>query len=86
MCRTLPEQPSIVEIEKEARTLLIKVSRRHAVAVARWHSIDSEAYTFQPRLADVRYIIAREYGFSSWQKLKEQLTSSGSERQTYDVS
>jgi hypothetical protein len=44
-----------------------------AFALARWHSLDPldpEAGTFQPRIADVQYLVAREYGFGSWQKLK----------------
>lgn len=73
MHRSLPLHPNLEVIEKQARHLLHEVHRGDAVAVARWHSLDSEARTAQPRTADIQYLIAREYGFRSWQSLKDQL-------------
>jgi hypothetical protein len=67
----LPAKPFLKDIEKEARNLLHQMRQGDAVALARWHSLDPEAGTFQPRIADVQYLIAREYGFGSWQKLKD---------------
>jgi hypothetical protein len=66
--------PSLETIEKEARHLLHSVRRGNAAAIARWHSVDSEARTGQARTADIQYLIAREYGFSSWQNLKRRIT------------
>jgi hypothetical protein len=43
--------------------------RGDALALARWHSLDPEAGIFQPRMADVQYLVAWEYGFESWRKL-----------------
>lgn len=71
MYRFLPAKPFLKDIEKEARNLLHQMCQGDAVALARWHSLDSEAGTFRPRIADVQYLIAREYGFGSWQKLKD---------------
>lgn len=72
--RSLPLNPNLGAIEREARHLLHEVCRGNAAAVARWHSLDSEARTGQPRTADIQYLIAREYGFRSWQNLKDRLS------------
>jgi hypothetical protein len=39
-------------------------------------------YWSDPRMEDAQYVIAREHGYSSWPKLKEQLhtTSSSGKR------
>jgi hypothetical protein len=73
MPRCLPLNSSLNAIEKEARHFLHEVCRGDATAMARWHSLDHEARTRQPRVADLQYVIAREYGFKSWQNLKDQL-------------
>jgi hypothetical protein len=70
MCRFLPAKPFLKDIEKEVRNLLHEMRQGDAVALARWHSLDPEAGRFQPRIADVQYLVAREYGFGGWQKLK----------------
>ena len=74
MRRSLPLNPDLGVIEKEARHLLHEVCRGNAAAIARWYSLDSEARTRQPRTADIQYLVAREYGFRSWQSLKERLS------------
>jgi len=71
--RSLPLNPSLEAIEKEARHLLHDVRRGDPAAIARWYSLDSEARAAQPRTADIQYLIAREYGFRSWQCLKDRL-------------
>jgi len=73
MRQSLPPNPSLEAIEKKASRLLRDVRRGNAAAVARWHSLDSEAGTGHPRPADIQYLIAREYGFRSWQSLKDGL-------------
>jgi hypothetical protein len=70
MYRFLPAKPILKDIEKEVRKLQHEMRQGDAVALARWHSLDSEAGRFQPRIADVQYLVAREYGFVSWQQLK----------------
>jgi hypothetical protein len=75
MHRFLPAKPCLKDIEKEARNLLHQMHRGDAVALARWHSLDPEAGAFQPRMVDVQYLVAREYGFRSWQKLKNHLST-----------
>ena len=70
MRRFLPAKTFLKDIEKEARNLLHQIRQGDAAALTRWYSLDLEAATFQPRIADVQYLVAREYGFGSWQKLK----------------
>jgi hypothetical protein len=73
MFRRLPTQRKFEDIQKEARELLHHLRRRDAAALSRHYSLDCEAGRFQVMLADAQYIIAREYGYRSWQKLKQRL-------------
>jgi hypothetical protein len=73
MSRDLPLQRNFEDIRKEARELLHDLQRRDVAAVRRHYSLDCEAGKFPARLADAQYIIAREYGYRSWQKLKQRL-------------
>lgn len=73
MPRSLPSQRNFEDIRKEARELLHGLRRWDAVALSRHYSLDCEAGRFNARLADAQYIVAREYGYGSWQKLKQRL-------------
>ncbi len=73
MCRSLPSQRNFEDIRKEARELLHDLRRCDAGALRRHHSLDCEAGRFAARLADAQYVVAREYGYGSWQKLKQRL-------------
>ena len=68
----MPSHSNLEAIEKEARKLLHALRRKDASALRRHHSVDSLAGMLEPRLAEAQYVIAREHGFSSWLKLKEQ--------------
>jgi len=61
------------DIRKEARELLHDLRRWDATALRRQYSVDCEAGKFPARLADAQYIVAREYGYRSWQNLKQRL-------------
>jgi hypothetical protein len=73
MSRSLPSRRHFEDIRKEARELLHDLRRWDAAAVRRHYSLDCEAGKFPARLADAQYIVAREYGYRSWQKLKQRL-------------
>jgi len=73
MPRTLPSLRNLKDINAEARNLLHDLRRGDVVAVRRYYLLDSEAGEFEPRLADAQYIIARKYGFISWQALQRRL-------------
>lgn len=55
--------------------MLNELRRRDAATATRYYSPDPEVGTVQARLADAQYLIGREYGYKSWQKLKERLDS-----------
>ena len=61
------------DIRKEARELLHDLLRWDAAALKRHYSVDCEAGKSPARLADAQYIVAREYGYRSWQKLKQRV-------------
>ena len=73
MSRSLFSQRDFEDIRKEARELLHDLRRLDASALRRHYSLDCEAGRFTARLADTQYIVAREYGYRSWQKLKQRL-------------
>jgi hypothetical protein len=73
MPRSSPSQRNLEDIRKEARELLYDLRRWDAAALRRHYSLDCEAGKFPARLADAQYIVAREYGYSSWQKLQQRL-------------
>ncbi len=79
MCRSLPPDSNLDDIKKEARKLLHALHRREAAALRRYYSIDSLAGLARPRLDDAQYVIAREHGYGSWQKLTEHLPTASSE-------
>ena len=79
MCIDL-SSPNLDDFKKQARNLLDALQRGDAVAVNRYHSIDSLADVSRPRLVDAQYIIAREHGYSSWLELTEHIQTLSSSR------
>ena len=73
MARTLSSQGNLELFEKEARNLLHDLRRSDASAVRWYFSLDPLAGDFQPGLGDARYVVARQYGFRSWQELKQRV-------------
>lgn len=74
MQRSLPSDPIVDHLKKEARTLLHGLLRRDTSALRRYFSIDPLAGLSKPRLDDAQYVIAREHGYSSWRKLEVHAT------------
>lgn len=65
MSRDLPAKPNLEHLKKQAKSLLSDYLQGDATAVARFGSIA------HPKLADARQVLARDYGFATWAKLKE---------------
>lgn len=61
------------DIRKDARELLNALRRDDVAAVRKYQAIDPIAGMLVPRLEEAQYVIAREYGYTSWGKLKEHL-------------
>ena len=72
----LPARPSLVQLRKQAKELLrdYRANDRAALARVQEHHprITSER---RLTLADAQLVVAREYGFSSWAKLKHHVES-----------
>ena len=68
--RPLPQNPNLKLINDEAKNLLHDFHHGSTLAPARYSLFDSLSDTASPRLADAQHLIAREYGFASWPKLK----------------
>jgi hypothetical protein len=63
---SLPERPSLEQLQKQAKDLLRNCRAGDPAAIARVETAD-------PRLADAQFAIARELGFESWAKLKHHI-------------
>jgi hypothetical protein len=77
MTRILNPRRNLYALEREARELLHDLQRMDPRALQRYSSYDPLAENSQPGLADARYVVARGYGFKSWQELKQRVFSAG---------
>ena len=66
MSKTLPERPDLGQLKKQAKDLLNDIRAGTADALARVPENDRATFA----LADAQRVLAREYGFPSWAKLK----------------
>jgi ankyrin repeat protein len=73
MTKTLPERPDLDQLKKQAKDLLNDIRAGDAEALARVPENDRANFA----LADAQRVLAREYGFPSWTKLKERVEMSG---------
>lgn len=71
--RPLPRNPDLKLLNDQARKLLRDCRQGNAPALARFYLFDSLPDTVNPRLTDVQHVIAREYGYASWPKLKQHM-------------
>ena len=69
MTTSLAAAPNLEQIKKQAKDLLKEINAGQTEALARVPQ--NEIANFA--LADAQRIIAREYGFPSWVKLKERV-------------
>ena len=74
MFRGLLAARNLETIKKQARDLLHGLRRRDPDALRRYYAAEPETKQ-DPALDDARYVIAREYGFTSWRHLKEGLNT-----------
>ena len=69
MSEALPPRVSLEHLKKQAKDLLRAYGEKDPDAVERFRSL-SLASGMAPRLAHAQRLIARQYGFASWAKLK----------------
>lgn len=69
----LPERPNLEQLKKQAKSLLHEARNQDAAALKRFQAILSDRAINQDTLAlhDAQFVIAREYGFKSWNDLRQ---------------
>jgi hypothetical protein len=80
--RELPARPNLDNLKKQAKSLLDAVRRRDPDALGRLGALPSlsgkpldEIASADVALHDAQSVIAREYGFASWNALREEVES-----------
>jgi len=80
MNKQLPERPNLEQLKNQAKTLLRAAQAQESTALKRFQSLpafagktDAETAALAPALHDAQSVIAREYGFTSWNALREQV-------------
>ena len=66
----LPARPNLEYLKKQAKLLLHGSLQAEAAAIDRFREVQVTYSTATPKLADAQHVIAREYGFDDWAKLK----------------
>src|SRR5215472_14479877 len=83
MSRELPAKPNLEHLKKQAKQLLHDFQQGQAGAVELFRSFAADSTPAIAKLAHAQHVVARDYGFASWPKLKEHvnsLTSTPAER------
>jgi hypothetical protein len=62
--------PSVEHLKKQAKELLRDFQERKSAAVERFRTYISNSTPPGAKLADAQHVIARDYGFAGWPKLK----------------
>jgi hypothetical protein len=75
MSRELPAKANLEHLKGQAKDLLRKLQQGDAAAMERVRSLVSFSAPTSLKLADAQHVIAHDYGFSSWPKLKERVES-----------
>ncbi|SPE26083.1 Ankyrin [Candidatus Sulfopaludibacter sp. SbA6] len=75
MSRELPEKPNLEHLKKQAKELLRQCQQGDAAAIERFGSVVSFSAPASLKLADAQHVIAHDYGFATWTKLKEHVES-----------
>lgn len=81
MKRDLPSRPNLEQLKHQAKDLLEAIKSGEVTAIERvreshprWsNASESEIRSAAFSLSDAQLVLAREYGFASWPKLKERL-------------
>ncbi|MGC2399649.1 MAG: ankyrin repeat domain-containing protein [Acidobacteriaceae bacterium] len=68
--RELPARPDLEHLKKQAKLLQHEALEASAAAIERFRQAQVTYSSGAPKLADAQHVIAREYGFDNWTKLK----------------
>jgi ankyrin repeat protein len=70
MPKELPASPNLEHLKKQAKALLRDFQSKNAKAVKKFSALKLKAV---PKLSHAQQLIAQEYGFDSWMKLKKHI-------------
>lgn len=70
MPRELPARPNLEHLRRQARALHRQLRRRDSGAIERFHAIEPDGDPATAPLTQAQHVIAREYGFASWPRLR----------------
>jgi ankyrin repeat protein len=79
MSKQLPPQASLEQLKHQAKDLLKAHRAGDPGTLQRMRESHPELKSAKPKLADAQLVIAREYGFASWPRLKQHLESTAAE-------
>src|SRR5689334_13910999 len=74
MSKSLPSRPSLEQLRNQAKDLRKQFLAGESTAIERvrqFHPDLKQPKLTEFRLHDAQWVVAREYGFASWPKLKE---------------
>ncbi len=73
MTQQLPERPNLEQLRKQAKTLLNAARAQDPEALERFRVVPALAQVDVENVAlhDAQFVLAREYGFRSWNELRE---------------
>lgn len=71
----LPERANLEQLKKQAKTLLHEARNHDTAALQRFHDVLAPRAVHYDTLAlhDAQFVVAREYGFKSWNDMREQI-------------
>jgi len=72
MPTSLPSNPHLEHLKKQAKALLKDFRQNKPAAIERFRSLNLKT---APKLSDAQHVIAREYGFDTWPSLKQNIDS-----------
>jgi len=75
MSRQLPAKPNLEHLKKQAKELLNDFQQRKPEAIELFRSFHSTSAPENAKLADAQHLLAQDYSFASWPKLKEHVES-----------
>jgi hypothetical protein len=73
MQKSLPQRPRLEQLRRQAKDLLKELHSGKPDAVGRLRESGPEIDVPPFKLSQAQFVIAREYGFESWPKLKRQV-------------
>lgn len=83
MSKSLPPKPNLEQLKKQAKSLLASFHNNDATAASLFNQ-HLPLPKDKIQLSDSQLVLAREYGFSSWAKLKAHVEIFSADQQTLD--